>query len=198
MAHGCTFKKRHAFKLATCPKPTQSPSASYLAKWPQASRSQSGQVQLHCCSPHVTLHRASSTTHSPQACFETHNFRSEMHDFKSETLPHIANSGRLTDTDGSAAVHTNSVIVMQWSQEVQLQEVQVPQAVLRLLCSRNLLSELQLQLLHEHRGKQVSTRIQAGTSPYKTALTLLIRFDCHVFATHATGTPACQAMQARL
>ncbi len=45
---------------------------------------------------------------------------------------------------------------MQWgSKEVQLQEVQVPQAVLRLLCCWSLLPELQLQLLSEHRGEQV-------------------------------------------
>lgn len=33
-------------------------------------------------------------------------------------------------------------VSLQWSQEVQLQEVQVPQAVLRLLCSWGLLPEL--------------------------------------------------------
>lgn len=49
---------------------------------------------------------------------------------------------------------------MQWCQKVQLQEVQVLEAVLRLLCSRSLLPELQLQLLHEYRGEQVSYRIE--------------------------------------
>ena len=55
----------------------------------------------------------------------------------------------------NAAVFSLSRVV-QWSKEMQLQEVQVPQALLRLLCSWRLLPELQLQLLHEHRGKQVS------------------------------------------
>lgn len=64
---------------------------------------------------------------------------------------------RATDIDGTAAALIISVLVMQWPQAVQLQEIQVPQVVLRLLCSRSVLPELQLQLLHEHRGKQVST-----------------------------------------
>lgn len=72
---------------------------------------------------------------------------------------------RPTDIAGTAAAHINSVLVMQWSQAMQLQEVQVPQAVLRLLCSRSVLPELQLQLLHEHRGKQVSTYNQPESMP---------------------------------
>ena len=41
-------------------------------------------------------------------------------------------------------------LVTQRNQALQLQEVQVPEALLRLLCSRSVLSELQLLVLLEY------------------------------------------------
>ena len=62
-----------------------------------------------------------------------------------------------TSACSSSMMHAHKQnCAVQWgSKEVQLQEVQVPQAVLRLLCCWSLLPELQLQLLFEHRGEQV-------------------------------------------
>jgi len=93
----------------------------------------------------------------------------------------------------SSMMHANKQTncAVQWgSKEVQLQEVQVPQAVLRLLCCWSLLPELQLQLLSEHRGEQVCLQNDfhvylSHHAPLQNCVLCKVKNMCFVLATFA-------------